>query len=119
MEVRFSRMKKIEAIIRPSKLDDVSSALSEYGIRGMTVTHVMGCGKQKGHTEVFRGTTYNIRLLPKIKIEIVCADDKIDEIIKIISDKAITGAVGDGKIFISTIENAYQIRTGEQGNDAL
>ena len=112
-------MKKIEAIIRPNKLDDVNSALSEYGIRGMNVTQVMGCGKQKGHTEVFRGITYDIRLLPKIKVEIVCPDEKLAEIIKIICDKATTGAVGDGKIFISNIENAYRIRTGEQGDTAL
>lgn len=112
-------MKKIEAIIRPNKLDEVNSALSEYGIRGMTVTQVMGCGMQKGHTEVFRGITYNIRLLPKIKIEIVCPDEKLAEIIKIIRDKATTGAVGDGKIFVSNIENAYRIRTSEQGDTAL
>lgn len=112
-------MKKIEAIIRPNKLDDVNNALSAYGIRGMTVTQVMGCGQQKGHKEVFRGVTYDIRLLPKIKIEIVCPDDKIDEIIKMVIDKSATGSVGDGKIFVYNLENAYRIRTGEQGDTAL
>jgi len=112
-------MKKIEAIIRPNKLDDVISALSEYGIRGLTVSQVMGCGKQKGHKEVFRGVTYDIRLLPKIKLEIVCLDEKVEEIIQIIRAKSATGNVGDGKIFVYHIADAYRIRTGEQGDNAL
>jgi len=112
-------MKKIEAIIRPNKLDDVNNALNELGIGGMTVSQVMGCGKQKGHKEVFRGASYDIRLLPKIKIEIVCSDDKLDGIVQMIREKAVTGAVGDGKIFVINVENVYRIRTGEQDDKAI
>lgn len=112
-------MKKIECIIRPNKLDEVNNALSAYGIRGMTVTQVIGCGKQKGHKEVFRGITYDINLLPKIKIEIVVPDTQAEEIIAIIREKAYTGSVGDGKIFVMTVDNAYRIRTSEEGDSAL
>jgi len=112
-------MKKIECIIRPTKLDEVNSALSEYGIQGMTVTQVMGCGLQKGRREVYRGTTYDIHLLPKIKIEIVAPDKCVDDIIKIIRDNARSGEIGDGKIFVYPIENAIRIRTGEQGETAI
>lgn len=112
-------MKKIECIIRPNKLEDVTNALNAYGLRGMTVTQVMGCGQQKGHKEVFRGITYDIKLLPKIKIEIVIPDQQVGDIVKIIREKAITDAVGDGKIFILPVENAYRIRTNEEGDSAL
>ncbi len=112
-------MKKLECIIRPNKLDEINEALNLYGIHGMTVTQVMGCGLQKGRREVYRGTVYDIHLLPKIKIEIVIPDNWLEDIIKIIRDKAYTGEIGDGKIFVSTIENAIRIRTGELGNNAI
>ena len=114
-----TNMKKLECIIRPNKLEEISDALNLYGIQGMTVTQVMGCGLQKGRREVYRGTVYDIHLLPKIKLEIVIPDDWVDDIIKIIRQKANTGEIGDGKIFISNIENAVRIRTGEQGNAAI
>ncbi len=112
-------MKKLECIIRPNKLDEISDALNLYGIQGMTVSQVMGCGLQKGRREVYRGTVYDIHLLPKIKIELVIPDNWVDDIIKIIREKANTGEIGDGKIFVSPIENAIRIRTGEQGNSAI
>lgn len=112
-------MKKIECIIRPNRLDDVNHALSEYGIRGMTVTQVMGCGLQKGRREVYRGTTYDINLLPKVKIEIVVDDDVVDNIVSIIKEKAFTGEIGDGKIFIYSIDHAFRIRTNEEDSNAL
>lgn len=112
-------MKKIECIIRPAKLDDVNDALSKFGIQGMTVTQVMGCGLQRGRKEVYRGTAYDIHLLPKIKIEVVVPDPWVDDLVKIIREKAYSGEVGDGKIFVSPIDNAIRIRTGEQGDAAL
>ncbi len=112
-------MKKIECIIRPTKLEDVNHALSKFGIHGMTVTQVMGCGLQRGRKEVYRGTAYDIHLLPKIKIEIVVPDHWLDDVVAIIREKAYSGEIGDGKIFIYTVDNAIRIRTGEQGDAAL
>ena len=112
-------MKKIEAIIRPGKLDIVKDALSTYGVNGLTVTQVIGCGKQKGHTQVYRGIEYTVHLIPKVMIEIVARDESVEEIIQVITREARTGEIGDGKIFVSSVENAYTIRTGAVGEDAL
>ncbi|ADG81572.1 nitrogen regulatory protein P-II [Thermincola ferriacetica] len=112
-------MKKIEAIIRPSKLDEIKEALGKFGIHGMTVTEVIGCGLQKGKKEVYRGTEYTIDLLPKIKVEIVIRDKWVDEVIRILVNTARTGEIGDGKIFVYPIENAVRIRTGESGEEAI
>ncbi len=112
-------MKKIEVVIRPEKLEDVKDALGKYGIHGMTVTQVVGCGLQKGRVGVYRGHEYSINLLPKLKIEIVLMDCQVEDVVEIISNTARTGAVGDGKIFIFPVENAHRIRTGESGNDAI
>jgi nitrogen regulatory protein P-II 1 len=112
-------VKKIEFIIRPQKLEDVKEALNKIGIRGMTVTQVAGCGLQKGKTEVYRGSTYVIDLIPKLRLEVVVKDDWLDEIIDVVCKAAKTGNVGDGKIFVSNIENAIRIRTGEEGEDAI
>jgi len=112
-------MKKIECIIRPEKLDDVKEALNEAGIMGLTVTDVLGCGRQKGRKEVYRGIEYTLNLLPKIKIETVVMDEDVEKIAKIIIETAKTGTIGDGKIFISTIEDVYRIRTGETGEKAI
>ena len=112
-------MQKIEAVIRSSKLEEVKEALNEYGIQGMTVSQVMGCGKQKGRVSVYRGQEYTINLLPKIKLEIVLRDHRVDEVVELIAKVARTGEVGDGKIFIYPVTNAIRIRTGESGNEAL
>jgi nitrogen regulatory protein PII len=112
-------MKQIEAIIKPFKLDDVKSALSEMGIRGMTVTEVKGFGRQKGHTEVYRGAEYVVDFLPKVKLEIVVGDPQADEVVVAITAAAATGKIGDGKIFVSPVGRAVRIRTGEQGEEAL
>lgn len=112
-------MKKVEAIIRPEKLEEVKDALGRYGIHGMTVTQVVGCGLQKGRIGVYRGHEYSINLLPKLKIEIVLMDHQVEDVAEIIGDNARTGSVGDGKIFIFPVENAVRIRTGESGNEAL
>ena len=112
-------MKKIEAIIRPFKLDDVREALSEIGVRGMTLTEVKGYGRQKGHTEVYRGSEYKVDFLPKIRIEIVVNDSMVERIISTIIKTARTGQVGDGKIFISSVEEVIRIRTEESGEDAI
>ncbi|MBD3671057.1 MAG: P-II family nitrogen regulator [Gammaproteobacteria bacterium] len=112
-------MKKIEAIIKPFKLDDVREALSEIGVAGMTATEVKGFGRQKGHTELYRGAEYVVDFLPKVKIEIVVSDSKVDNCVEAITNAARTGKIGDGKIFISTIEGAVRIRTGEQNDEAL
>ncbi|MHB1651321.1 MAG: P-II family nitrogen regulator [Desulfitobacteriaceae bacterium] len=112
-------MKKVEAIIRPGKLDEVKDALSAAGIDGITVTNVLGCGRQKGHTQIYRGQEVEIRLLPKIRLEIICLDNRTEDIISIISETARTGKVGDGKIFISPIEESIRIRTGERGERGL
>jgi nitrogen regulatory protein PII len=112
-------MKKIEAIIRPFKLDEVKEALIEEGIRGLTITEVRGYGRQKGHTETYRGSEYRIEFIPKIKIEVVIEDEKEDQVIDAILRTANTGQVGDGKIFISNVEDAIRIRTEESGKEAL
>lgn len=112
-------MKKIEAIIRPSKLDDVKDALDKYGIQGMTVSEVVGCGMQKGHTQIYRGTEYSINLLAKVKIELVVKDKIVEDIVTLIGNTARSGEIGDGKIFIYPVENAVRIRTGEAGEEVL
>ena len=112
-------MKKIEAIIKPFKLDDVKEALSEIGIYGMTVTEVNGYGRQKGHKEIYRGAEYVVDFVPKIKIEIVVSDDRAEEAISMVRDAANTGKIGDGKIFVMPVEQAIRVRTGETGTEAL
>lgn len=112
-------MKKIEAIIRPHKLDEVQEALSEAGFAGLTVAEVRGYGRQKGHKEVYRGTEYNINFVPKIKIELICADNRAESAAEIIIKTAKTGQVGDGKIFIYDVHDSIRIRTGESGESAL
>jgi nitrogen regulatory protein P-II 1 len=112
-------MKKIEAIIKPFKLDDVRQALSEIGITGMTAIEVKGFGRQKGHTELYRGAEYVIDFLPKVKIDIVVKDDQLDSCIEAITNAARTGKIGDGKIFVSDVGRVVRIRTGEEGNDAI
>jgi nitrogen regulatory protein P-II 1 len=112
-------MKKIEAILRPFKVDDIREALSEIGVKGMTLTEVKGYGRQKGHTEVYRGSEYNVDFLPKAKIEIVVKDDMLERVIATIIKVAKTGQVGDGKIFISPIEDVIRIRTEESGEEAV
>ncbi|UCC57271.1 MAG: P-II family nitrogen regulator [Gammaproteobacteria bacterium] len=112
-------MKLITAIIKPFKLDDVREALSEIGVQGITVTEVKGFGRQKGHTELYRGAEYVVDFLPKVKIEIGIAEDMADKVIDAISKAANTGKIGDGKIFVSSLEEAVRIRTGETGRDAL
>jgi len=112
-------MKKIEAIIKPFKLDDVREAIQDFGISGITVTEVKGFGRQRGHAEVYRGAEYVVDFLPKIKLEIVVSDDKVIELVDIICKKASTGKIGDGKIFIYNVEDAVRIRTGESGNQAI
>ena len=112
-------MKKVEAIIKPFKLDDVKAALSAVGVEGLTVTEVKGFGRQKGHTELYRGAEYVVDFLPKLKLEIVVGDDAVDGVIEAIVGAANTGKIGDGKIFVSTVEQAIRIRTSEEGPDAL
>lgn len=112
-------MKKIEAIIKPFKLDDVRQALSEIGVTGMTATEVKGFGRQKGHTELYRGAEYVIDFLPKVKIEVVVADELVDQSIETITNAARTGKIGDGKIFVTDVQRVIRIRTGEEGNDAI
>lgn len=112
-------MKKIEAIVRPAKFDEIKEALGRFNIGGMTVTEVLGCGMQKGKTEVYRGTEYSVDLLNKIKIEIVVKDTLVDEVIRLIMASAKTGQIGDGKIFVTNIEHAVRIRTGEAGEATL
>ena len=112
-------MKKIEAIIKPFKLDEVKEALQEAGLQGITVTEAKGFGRQKGHTELYRGAEYVVDFLPKVKIEVVLPDEMLDKAVEGIQKAAKTGRIGDGKIFISTIEEAIRIRTGETGTDAI
>ena len=112
-------MKKIEAIIKPFKLEEVKDALSELGIEGMTVTEVKGFGRQKGHTEIYRGSEYTVDFLPKIKLEIVAPDERVDSAVAAIVKGAKTGKIGDGKVFVSTIEEAVRIRTEEKGDSAV
>ncbi|MDX1593274.1 MAG: P-II family nitrogen regulator [Gammaproteobacteria bacterium] len=112
-------MKKIEAIIKPFKLDDVREALSEVGIAGMTATEVKGFGRQKGHTELYRGAEYVVDFLPKVKVEAVIGDDLVDRAIEAITSAARTGKIGDGKIFVSEVEKVVRIRTGEEDLEAI
>jgi nitrogen regulatory protein P-II 1 len=112
-------MKKIEAIIRPFKIDDVREALIEIGIKGMTITEVKGYGRQKGHTEMYRGSEYQIDFLPKMKIEIIAPDESVDKIVDTIIKSAKTGQVGDGKIFVYPVEDVIRVRTEESGEAAL
>jgi nitrogen regulatory protein PII len=112
-------MKKIEAVIKPFKLDEVKEALASLGLEGMTVCEVKGFGRQKGHTEIYRGSEYTVDFLPKMKIEVVLADGRVEEAIAAIIKAAKTGKIGDGKIFVSKIEEAVRIRTGETGDQAV
>lgn len=112
-------MKKIECIIRPEKLEEVKDALDKCGVRGLTVTQVMGCGQQKGYTEVYRGVELNINLLPKIRIEIVAKDSDVDKIVETVIKAARSGKIGDGKIFVYGIDEAIRIRTGEKGDTVI
>jgi len=112
-------VKKIEAIIKPFKLDEVKEALQEVGIQGLSVVEVKGFGRQKGHTELYRGAEYVVDFLPKVKIEVVLADDMVDAAVTAIVDAARTDKIGDGKIFVSPVEQAIRIRTGETGDDAI
>jgi nitrogen regulatory protein P-II 1 len=112
-------MKKVEAIIKPFKLDEVKEALQEAGLQGITVTEAKGFGRQKGHTELYRGAEYVVDFLPKVKIELVTTDDNVERAVEAIKKAAATGRIGDGKIFVSNIEEAIRIRTGETGSDAI
>ena len=112
-------MKKVEAIIRHFKLEDVKNALAEEGIQGMTAVEVRGFGRQKGHSETYRGTEYAVDFVPKVKLEVVCGDDVLQKVVDTILHTAQTRQIGDGKIFVSELTNAIRIRTGEMGNDAL
>jgi nitrogen regulatory protein P-II 1 len=112
-------MKKIEAIVRHFKLEDIKNALNDAGVEGMTITEVKGFGRQKGHTEMYRGTEYAIDFVPKVKIEIVCLDEQVDSFIDVLINTAQTGQIGDGKIFVHDLVDAIRIRTGEKGIDAI
>lgn len=112
-------MKKVDAIIRPHKLDDVHTALQEAGFSGITVSEIRGYGRQKGHKEIYRGSEYNLQFVPKVKIELVCVDSMLDNAIEVIVKHSKTGEIGDGKIFVSTIEEAIRIRTEEAGEAAV
>lgn len=112
-------MKKIEAIIKPFKLDEVKEALHEAGVQGMTVTEVRGFGRQKGHTELYRGAEYVVDFLPKVKIEVVVENNQVDDVIEAIENAAKTGRIGDGKIFVLPVENVIRVRTGERGKEAI
>jgi nitrogen regulatory protein PII len=112
-------MKKIEAIIKPFKLEEVKDALGEVGVEGMTVSEVKGFGRQKGHTEIYRGSEYTVDFLPKVKVEIVLSDDRLDAAVAAIISSARTGKIGDGKVFVSSIEEAVRIRTEEKGQSAV
>ncbi len=112
-------MKKVEAIIKPFKLDDVKDALAEAGVSGITVAEVKGFGRQKGHTELYRGAEYVVDFLPKVKVEVVVEDDQVDRVVEAIEIAARTGRIGDGKIFVIPVEDAVRIRTGDRGADAI
>jgi nitrogen regulatory protein P-II 1 len=112
-------MKKIEAIIKPFKLDEVKDALNEIGIQGMTISEVKGYGRQKGHTELYRGAEYIIDFLPKVKLEMTVPESLVEEVVRVIQNKARTGKIGDGKIFLSHVEDAVRIRTGQRGEEAV
>jgi nitrogen regulatory protein P-II 1 len=118
-EKRLGAMKKIEAIIKPFKLDEVKEALHEIGLQGITVIEAKGFGRQKGHTELYRGAEYVVDFLPKVKLEVVLEDELVERAVEAIQSAAHTGRIGDGKIFITTVETAIRIRTGETGNDAI
>ncbi len=113
------RMKKLECIIKPFKLEEVKEALSELGIKGMTLSEVKGFGRQKGHTELYRGSEYTVDFLPKVKLEVVVADDMVGKAVDVITQAAKTGKIGDGKIFVYPMEEVIRIRTGERGEDAI
>ncbi len=112
-------MKLITAVVKPFRLDDVRNALGEVGVQGMTVTEVKGFGRQRGHTELYRGAEYVVDFLPKVKIELAVADDLVERVVEAIIESAKTGKVGDGKIFVASLEQAYRIRTGETGDQAI
>ena len=112
-------MKKIEAIIKPFKLEEIKEGLSELGVSGMTVSEVKGFGRQKGHSEIYRGAEYTVDFVPKIKVEVVVESSMVEKVIKVILAQAKTGQIGDGKVFVRSIENAYRIRTGEEGRKAI
>lgn len=112
-------MKKIEAVIKPFRLDDVREALSEVGVMGMTVTEVRGFGRQRGHTELYRGAEYVVDFIPKVKLEVVVNDDQVDACVDVIANASRTGKIGDGKIFITSVERVVRIRTGEENADAI
>ena len=112
-------MKKIEAVIKPFKLDEVREALGEAGIQGVTITEVKGFGRQKGHAELYRGAEYVVDFLPKVKLEVICSDDMVHQVVETIERSAKTGRIGDGKIFVSNIEEVVRIRTGERGPAAI
>jgi nitrogen regulatory protein P-II 1 len=112
-------MKKIEAVIKPFKMDDVREALSEIGVNGMTVTEVKGFGRQKGHTELYRGAEYNVDFLPKVKVELIVANEQVERCIEAIMNTAKTGKIGDGKIFVYDVERVIRIRTGEENEEAV
>jgi nitrogen regulatory protein P-II 1 len=112
-------LKKVEAIIKPFKLDEVKEALNEVGIQGITVSEVKGFGRQKGHTELYRGAEYVVDFIPKIKMEIIVSDDAVGKVVETIETAAKTGRIGDGKIFVTSVEEVIRIRTGERGEDAL
>ncbi len=112
-------MKKVEAIIKPFKLEDVKEALAEVGVQGMTVVEVKGFGRQKGHTEIYRGSEYTVDFLPKVKIEVVVEEDRCDTVVDAIVKAANTGKIGDGKVFVSDVSEAIRIRTGERGREAV
>lgn len=112
-------MKKIEAIIKPFKLDDVKDALNHLGVKGMTITEVKGYGRQKGHKEIYRGAEYVIDFIPKVKLELIVSSDQVQEIVEVIRKAALTGKIGDGKIFVLPVEEVIRVRTGETGEDAI
>ena len=112
-------MKMVEAIVKPFKLDEVKEALTKAGVQGMTVEEVQGVGRQKGHTELYRGAEYSVDFLPKVKIQIIVPDDKAADVVRVITDSAKTGKIGDGKIFVTSVEDVIRIRTGEKGADAI
>jgi nitrogen regulatory protein PII len=119
MTLEFTAMKKIEAIIKPFKLNEVKLALNEIGVQGMTVMEVKGYGRQKGHTEIYRGSEYTVDFLPKVKIEIILPDNLVDPVLEVIQKAARTGKIGDGKIFILPVDDALRIRTDERGEKAV
>lgn len=112
-------MKKIEAIIKPFKLDEIKEGLTEIGVQGMTVSEVKGFGRQRGHTEIYRGAEYTVDFVPKLKLEVVVAAELAPQVVKLIEEKAKTGAIGDGKIFVTTLDEVIRIRTGERGKEAI